>query len=111
MENPEEQVIVTLVTLAVAVPEPLATWQVCVGLLGCVLTVTLYVPGTSVANVNCCVPVPVTGRSSKPLFCKTSPVPLKPLTVPAIENFDEQLMLTLVTLAVANPDPLVTLQI
>src|SRR4029077_6015262 len=109
--KPVEQVTVTLVTLAVAVPAPLVTWQVCVGLLGCVRTVTLYVPGTRVGKVNCCVPVPLTGRLSRPLFCNINPEPVKPLTVPAMENFDEQLILTLVTLAVANPEPLVMLQI
>src|SRR5271165_2920799 len=111
MGKPEEHVTVTLVTLAVAVPVPLVTRQVCVGLLGCVRTVTLNVPGTSVGKVNCCVPVPVTGRLSRPLFCNTNPEPLKPLTVPAMEYFDEQLILTFVTLAVAVPDPLVILHV
>src|SRR5215469_7715885 len=106
--NPDEQVTVTLVTLAVAVPNPLVTTQVCVGLLGCVRTVTLYAPGTSVAKVNCCAPVPVTVRLSNPIFCNTNPEPVRPFTVPAMENFVEQITVTLVTLAVAFPEPFVT---
>ena len=48
----------TLVTLPVAVPLPLATEQVCVGFVGCVNTVTAYVPplGIWVLNMNVVAP-------------------------------------------------------
>ena len=103
--------MVTLVTLAVADPVPLVTWQVCVGLLGCVRDSNVVRARYEGREGELRVPVPLTGRLSMPLFCNINPEPVKPLTVPAMENFDEQLILTLVTLAVANPEPLVMLQI
>src|SRR6516165_7953997 len=76
------QVTCTLLTLAVAVPEPFVTVQVCAGLLGCVETATLYVPLTAVVKVND--PFPLIARLSVPLSVSTNPVPVSPLTVPPI---------------------------
>jgi hypothetical protein len=76
------QVTCTLLTLAVAVPEPFVTVQVCAGLLGCADTVTLYAPLTAVLNVNG--PFPLIVRLSEPLSWSTNPVPVSPVTVPPI---------------------------
>src|SRR5215469_3694193 len=78
------QVTCTLLTLAVAVPEPFVTVQVCAGLLGCVDTVTAYAPLTAVVKVNG--PFPLIVRLSEPLSCKTNPVPARPVTVPPTVN-------------------------
>src|SRR5580658_4406030 len=80
-------VIVTPVTLAVAVPLPVpaVTTQVCDGLLGCVRTVTAYVPplAMEVANVNA--PFVLTVSLSAPLSSRTTDSPVaSPLTDPPI---------------------------
>src|SRR6266404_1116627 len=82
------QTTCTVVTFAVAVPVPLATLQVWVGLEGWVLIMTLYVPplAIEVLKVKATVPVPVTGRSSPPLSCRTRPLPLRPSTLPPMVN-------------------------
>ena len=77
------QLTCTLVTLAVAVPAPSATRQVCDGLAGWVITETVYaVPlETAVAKVK--LPFALTA-SVAPLFPRTSPVPERPEIVPPI---------------------------
>src|SRR5208283_3901615 len=94
-----------------AVPDPLVTVHVCVGLVGCVCTVTLYAPLTKVLNVNCTVPVPLMVSVSVPLSANTNPVPLSPVTVPPIVYSETQVTRTFVTLAEAVPDPLVTVHV
>ena len=66
----------TVVTLPVAtVPEPWLTEQVCVGPVGCVLTVTAKVPPLCIGVENENVPFALTVKSLPPLFCRTRPVP------------------------------------
>jgi hypothetical protein len=84
MLNFAAQLILTFVTLAVAVPEPFVTVQICVGFVGCVCTVTLYAPVTAVLNVNGTVPVPLIDRVSFELSAMTNPDPVSPVTVPLI---------------------------
>jgi hypothetical protein len=59
------------------------------------------------------VPFAEIGRLSPPLSCRTRPTPDKPTTVPPIEAFPpvKQVIWMLVTLAVAVPLPLVTVQV
>src|SRR5512138_2787479 len=66
------------------VPVELRTTQFCP--LGCVRTTTAYVaPSISLlANTNG--PSPAIGRSLPPLFCNTRPEPVRPETLPRIEN-------------------------
>jgi len=79
---PVEHVIATLVTLAEAVPLPLATVQVCVGVEGEVKTETLYGLPLATAVLNVKGPLAVIGRLSPALFWRTRPVPVSPVTVP-----------------------------
>ena len=66
----------TVVTLPVAtVPEPWLTEQVCVGPVGCVLTVTAKAPPLFIGVENENEPFALTVRSLPPLFCRTTPVP------------------------------------
>jgi hypothetical protein len=83
---PTVHVIWTVVTLAVAVPLPLTTVQVCEGLEGGVATVTLKgLPvATAVGKVKG--PLAEIVRLSPVLFCRTIPVPVIPVTVPPMEN-------------------------
>jgi len=97
--------------LAEADPEPLLTVHVCVGFVGCVCTVTLYVPFTNVLNVNCTVPVPVTVYVSVALSANTNPDPLSPVTVPPIVYSETQVTATFVTLTDEVPDPLATVHV
>jgi len=110
IENPDEHVTATFVTFAAAAPAPLVTTHVCTGFDGCVSTVTLYAPGTSVANVNVVAPA-VIGRLSPPLSCNTNPVLVRPVIVPPIENLEVQATWTFVTLAEADPEPLLTVHV
>jgi hypothetical protein len=74
--------------VAVAVPEPLITPQVCAGLDGCAEIVTLYAVllGKAVAKVK--VPLAFTARLFCRLSCKTSPpaVPARLTTLPPMVN-------------------------
>src|SRR3981081_1276634 len=83
---PTVHVVWTFVTLAVAVPLPLTTVQVCDGLEGGVATVTLKAlpVATGVGKVK--VPLAVIERLSPVLFCRTIPVPVSPVTVPPMVN-------------------------
>jgi hypothetical protein len=78
------QVTWILVTLAKALPLPALTTQVCVGLEGCVFTVTTYAPPLAMDVLKVNGPLAVMARSSPPLSSRMSPVPLRPITVPAI---------------------------
>src|SRR5580704_8071821 len=64
------------------VPEPLRTVQVCVGLEGCVITVTEYAALLSSRVPKTKVPLPLKLRESPPFSCSTKPEPLNPVTVP-----------------------------
>jgi hypothetical protein len=80
-------VVQETVTLTLAVTVPLAVpvaAQVCVGLLGCVKTVTAYVPPLAMVVANARVPFAVTVSLSVALSARTSPVPVSPLTVTLI---------------------------
>src|SRR5579885_3213351 len=98
----------TFVTFAVAVPLPLFTVQFCVGLPGCVETVTLYVlpPATAVANVNG--PFRVSLSVSVLLFCSETPVldefGDKSYNVPPIVNVFPLLAHVAVTVMFADPN-------
>jgi len=73
----------TLVTFARAVPLPFDTTQFCVGLEGCVRTVTLYALPLTIAVENVkVVALALTDRLSPPLFCNANPEPVRPETVP-----------------------------
>src|SRR5713101_4806442 len=101
-----------LPTFAEAVPVPLVTVQVCAGLVGCVLTVARYVAPRGMAVLNVKGPLTATERLSPPLFCRTSPVPSRPTTFPPMETVPvEHVIATFVTLAVAVPAPLETVQV
>jgi hypothetical protein len=67
--------------LAVAVPLPLVTEQD--KPVGCVFTVTAYVPVTAVTNANVVAPLAMV-RSSVALFCKINPDAVSPVRVPLI---------------------------
>jgi hypothetical protein len=86
---PVVHVIWTFVTVAVAVPLPLTTVQVCAGLEGAVATVTLKaLPlATGVGKVKG--PLAEIVRLSPVLFCRTIPVPVIPLTVPPMVKLPE----------------------
>jgi hypothetical protein len=73
-------------TLAVAVPLPFTTVQVCGGLAGGVKTETLKFLPLTIAVLKAKGPFPVTVRLSPELFCKTIPVlpELNPVTTPPI---------------------------
>jgi hypothetical protein len=114
IENFDEQVILTLVTLAAAVPDPFVTLHICVGFVGCVCTVTLYKPPkvNAVLNVKGTVPVPVTVKASPLLSSSTNPVPARPVTVPpTVTVAVVQVTCTDVTFAVAVPDPFATVHV
>src|ERR1700730_1312254 len=66
---PVEHVICTTVTAATAVPLPLATVQVCGGLVGGVKMETLKGLPLATAVLNAKVPFPVTVRLSAALSC------------------------------------------
>src|ERR1700676_1251795 len=105
--------MVTLVTLAVAVPLLLASVQVCAGELGWVeiATAQMLPVGSWVLKVKAPVLVIVRGSLTVPLLStRTSPVPCKPITVPPMVKLKTQDTLT-VTLAAAVPGPLATGQI
>jgi hypothetical protein len=73
------------VTLAVAVPVPAATTQVCDGLLGCEKTVTAYAPPLAIEVENVKGPFAMTVRLLALLSCRTTDSPVaSPLTVPPI---------------------------
>jgi hypothetical protein len=73
----------TLVTFALAVPLPFVTTQFCAGFEGCVRTVTLYAAPLAMAVVNVKVVAPaLTDKLLPPLSCNTSPVPVRPETLP-----------------------------
>ena len=77
------QLTVTLVMFAFATdPEALLTVQVCCGLLGCVLTVTLYDCSVMSAAANVKAPLADTARSSVALSSSTRPLPVRPVTAP-----------------------------
>ena len=97
----------TLVTCAVAVPEPFVTVQVCPS--GCVRTVTEYVEPWAMAVVKVKGPSDAVARALPPLFCRVT-VPTRPEIVPPMVTSDLQSTVTLVTLAVAVPVPFVTRQ-
>src|SRR5580704_9918040 len=81
------QVTVIPVTLAVAVPLPAATRQVCDGLVGWVRTVTAYPPPLAMVVVKVKEPFAVTVRLLAALSCRTTDSPVaSPLTVPPIVN-------------------------
>ena len=104
----------TVVTLPVAtVPEPWLTEQVCVGPVGCVLTVTAKVPPLCIGVENENEPFALTVRSLPPLFCRTRPVPPRPLTVPpTVYELVAQLTTTPVTSLVPMvPDALESWQV
>ncbi len=75
------QVTVTFVTFAVAVPWLLATVHCCVGIDGCVPTVTSYIAPAATAVLNANAPLALTARVSAP-FLSVRPFPDRPLTVP-----------------------------
>src|SRR5271165_6696298 len=77
----------TLVTLAVAVPLPPVTVQVCAGFVGCVWTVTAYDPplATALANLKV-VAAAATVKLSVPLSTNTRPVPVRPEMDPPMVN-------------------------
>ena len=111
------QVTATEVTLAPeALPVPAATRQSWFGPLGWVETVTAYapVPAIEVGNVKL-VALAATTRLSPPLFCRTRPVPASPETVPPTVTLAAAVVVqetaTLVTLALAVPLPLETVQV
>src|SRR6187549_3341516 len=60
--------------------------QACVGVFGCMTTMTLYdAPlGNDVGNLNG--PLAAMLSTSPPLFCSCRPAPFRPVTVPPIEN-------------------------
>jgi hypothetical protein len=68
---------------------------------------------SAVANVKA--PFAETVRLSPPLSCSTSPVPVRPVTVPPIVTPEPALVVqvtaTLVTFALAVPLPLATVQV
>src|SRR5579862_250763 len=80
---PVVHVTTTVVTFAVAVPLPLLIAHTCVGLDGWVSTATAYAPplATAVLKVKVVAPA-LTERLLPPLFCSTSPLPVRPETVP-----------------------------
>ncbi len=78
-----EQVTVTSVTASPAmVPPGLDMPQVCVGEEGWVSTVTRYSRPSVTAVAKVKLPLPLMVRLSPPLFCSTSPLPVRPATVP-----------------------------
>jgi hypothetical protein len=83
---PTVHVIWTVVTLAVAVPLPLTTVQVCEGLEGGVATVTLKALPVATAVGKVKGPLAEIVRLSPVLFCRTIPVPVIPVTVPPMVN-------------------------
>src|SRR5206468_9347322 len=95
----------------VTVPLPIATTQVCDGIVGCTDTVTLYgAPlATGVGNTNA--PLLVSGRSSPLLFWSTT-MPASPLMVPATTKWSMlHVTITLVTAPNAIvPTPFDTVQ-
>ncbi len=75
------QLTTTVVTLdPEIVPEPPLTVQASPA--GCVLTVTLYVAPLVSAAGNVNAPLALTVTGSAPLFCRISPVDVRPDTVP-----------------------------
>src|ERR1035437_5839093 len=72
---PVEHVIWIFPTLAIAVPLPLVTVQVCVGDFGWVAIVTLYVVPMAMAVLKVNGLLVKIVRASPPLFCRTRPVP------------------------------------
>jgi hypothetical protein len=78
------QATCTVVTFPVAVPLPFETLQFCVGLEGCVETVTLYVAPLLSGVEKVKLPLLLTEKLLPPLSCRVSPVPAKPETVPPI---------------------------
>jgi len=115
--GPGDEVITTplsaVFTALATVPLPLTTTQVCGGFAGCDLMVTAYVVplASGVANVKLTLLLELmTGRSSPPLSCKTRPALPKPETLPPTVNTGTQVTCTVVTVPVATPEPLVTLQ-
>src|SRR6185503_14137842 len=60
--------------------------QDCAGPDGCVFTVTLYVAPEAIGDGKLNSPLVAIARSSPPLFCRTRPVPARPLTVPRNAN-------------------------
>src|SRR5580704_11148970 len=86
---PVEHVTCTPVTLAVAVPLPLATVQVCAGVEGAVRTETLYGIPVAILVVNVKGPAAAMARLFPPLSSKTSPVPARPVTVPPMVKVPE----------------------
>src|ERR1700691_1639039 len=78
------QAMATVVTFAVAVPLPPVTAQLCGGFVGCVATVTAYAPPVAMEVAKVKLPLALTGRLSAPLSWRTSPVPVRPVTVPPI---------------------------
>ncbi len=68
------------------VPVPPVTVQVCVGIVGCVLTVTANAEPVVSAVANVKVPSALMARSSPPLSSSTSPPPARPITLPPTAN-------------------------
>ena len=99
-----------LVTVPAALAAPV---QVCHGLVGWVLTVTLYMSPLETGAANENVPEPASGMSPPPLFCSTRPPPTRPVTVPPTRyEFVLQLIVTVVTLALPTfPVPPTTPQV
>src|SRR5215472_14447520 len=105
-EKPSVQVTTTLLTSVLEVPLPLVTVQLCP--VGGAKTDTLYAPpiATGAANVN--PPLALMGLSATPLLRRTSPVPVRPLTVPPARTPAVQATITLGTGAETVPEPFVT---
>ena len=110
------QATATFVTFAPAiVPLPFVTVQVCVGLDGCVPTVTAYAAALARPVGNVKAPLAETGSVCAPAFNdNTRPLPDKPLTVPPTVKVGvaAHVTATLVTFAPAIvPLPLLTEQV
>src|SRR5882757_5203584 len=78
------QVTWMLETLARAFPVAGLTTQFCLGVEGWVLTVTSKAPPVAMEVLKVNGPLVVTGRSSAPLSWRMRPLPLRPMTVPAM---------------------------
>src|SRR5450755_2176814 len=97
----------TTLALPITPGPPLVTVQVWLGLVGCCATTMSYAEPLVSERLKS---LPLSDMALL-LFCRTMPVPSKPVIVPLrVKLCVTQLTATLLTLAIAVPEPLLTVQ-